>query len=619
MFPFFNNYPGTDLHEIDLAYILKVCNEMLERVRAQDDKIAAVEQLAQDLKDFVNNYFDNLDVQQEINAKINAMVLDGSLERLLEDDVSSTTAEWLAEHITPTTPAVDSSLSIAGAAADAKATGDAIADVMTIINAGSIPLDNVMTSSNWELGDINSSTGQNVNRSTVVRLKTAAAFYGENSVIKTLTGGYYVYAYKYTDSGCTQFVGEVSSILNFRGVTLIQLENGYYYRIKAIRVGGGTINVSEIPTILTTFTTLHGSGMFNNAVDIDTLENRYYLAYGVNRNPNVNTPGYLHADGTITELNDWTTTDYCYVKDLAAVIGSANNIGSDTRVEAALHFMCTYTEDKEFIEQVYTTGPVTYTVGANVAYVRFCYHANVIENVMLEEGTTFTPYFIPYEAPQIKLKPEYYESAVTWGGKTWVAFGDSLTEENTMAAKRYYDYVSDATGIDVTVMGESGSGYKRADGENKAFYQRISNVPVTADVITIFGSFNDLGSGAALGTASDTGTTTIGGCINTTLDNLFSRIPLANVGIVTPTPWKNQNPLNEPDNASAYVDLIIETCRRRGIPCLDLFHESLLRPWDATFREAAYSNDSTNGVHPDENGHKLIAPRFMNFLQSLLL
>ncbi len=28
MFPFFNNYPGTDLHEIDLAYILKLCAEL---------------------------------------------------------------------------------------------------------------------------------------------------------------------------------------------------------------------------------------------------------------------------------------------------------------------------------------------------------------------------------------------------------------------------------------------------------------------------------------------------------------------------------------------------------------------------------------------------------------
>ena len=28
MFPFFNHYPGTDLHEIDLAYILKLCAEL---------------------------------------------------------------------------------------------------------------------------------------------------------------------------------------------------------------------------------------------------------------------------------------------------------------------------------------------------------------------------------------------------------------------------------------------------------------------------------------------------------------------------------------------------------------------------------------------------------------
>ncbi len=124
MFPFFNNYPGTDLHEIDLAYTLKVCNEMLQRVNEQDDKIAAVEQLAQELQDFVNNYFDNLDVQTEINTKIDDMVADGSLLRLIEDPTADAAAEWLAAHITPTTPVVDSSLTIAGAAADAKVTGD---------------------------------------------------------------------------------------------------------------------------------------------------------------------------------------------------------------------------------------------------------------------------------------------------------------------------------------------------------------------------------------------------------------------------------------------------------------------------------------------------------------
>lgn len=75
-------------------------------------------------------------------------------------------------------------------------------------------------------------------------------------------------------------------------------------------------------------------------------------------------------------------------------------------------------------------------------------------------------------------------------------------------------------------MGVGGTGYKRTSEKNTAFYQRISSVPLDTDVITIFGSLNDLGASVPIGTASDTGTDTLGGAINTTLDNLNSRLPV---------------------------------------------------------------------------------------------
>ena len=206
-----------------------------------------------------------------------------------------------------------------------------------------------------------------------------------------------------------------------------------------------------------------------------------------------------------------------------------------------------------------------------------------------------------------------------WKDKKWVVFGDSLTAVNERTTKHYFDYIADETGINVVNMGDSGSGYKSEDDVSTAFYQRIGNVPTDADVITIFGSFNDLGTGADFGTATDTGTTTIGGCINTTLDNLFSAYPLAVVGVVSPTPWVNANPTNEPNRASQYCDLLEQICKNRSIPYLDLFHSSLLRPWEASFRELAYTKDEGNGVHPDETGHKLIAPRFKGFLDTLIM
>lgn len=227
-------------------------------------------------------------------------------------------------------------------------------------------------------------------------------------------------------------------------------------------------------------------------------------------------------------------------------------------------------------------------------------------------GTSMPSSVVPYSSKYVIAIDN-----LKWKNKSWVAFGDSLTEQNAMTTKHYYDYVRDETGINITVMGVGGSGY--AKGGTNAFYNRISNVPITADVITIFGSFNDLSSGLSLGNEDDSGTDTIAGCMNTTLDNLFTAYPLAVVGVVAPTPWQSATPLSATSSASQYCALLKRICERRSIPYLDLFHQSLLRPWDASFKSLAYTKDGGGGTHPDETGHKLIAPRFKGFLDTLLI
>lgn len=205
-------------------------------------------------------------------------------------------------------------------------------------------------------------------------------------------------------------------------------------------------------------------------------------------------------------------------------------------------------------------------------------------------------------------------------GKKWVCIGDSLTEHNLRATKNYHDYIAEATGIEVVNMGRSGTGYKRTEDEGFAFYQRVANIPTDADVITIFGSGNDNQFvGSALGKASDSGTETLGGCINTTIDAILAKMPMAVIGIISPTPWIGYSPNNKGNVMDVYSELLKEICTLRGIPFLDLYHCSGLRPDDATFRSLAYSRDEGNGVHPDENGHKLIAPRFKAFLETLVL
>lgn len=238
------------------------------------------------------------------------------------------------------------------------------------------------------------------------------------------------------------------------------------------------------------------------------------------------------------------------------------------------------------------------TIPENAVYIRAAKHSSVTVSVNGVESITKT------------------EGVAKWAGKKWVVIGDSLTEHNTRTTKNYHDYIATETGITVVNMGVSGTGYRNGGTGSNPFYSRVANVPTDADVVTIFGSFND--GLTDLGTATDTGTTTIGGCINTTIDNLYTVLPTVQLGIVSPTPWVGANPYNHSE-ADAYPALLEAICKRRSIPFLNLYYESNLRPWDSSFLPLAYSKDGGNGVHPDETGHKLIASRFEGFLDTLLL
>jgi lysophospholipase L1-like esterase len=201
-------------------------------------------------------------------------------------------------------------------------------------------------------------------------------------------------------------------------------------------------------------------------------------------------------------------------------------------------------------------------------------------------------------------------------GKKWVVVGDSLTEFNLRASLNYHDYIATDEGFTVTNMGKSGTGYMRTQDVGFAFYQRILNITSDVDVVTVFGSFNDLGGGYALGEVTDTGTTTICGCINTFFDNYYSKLPTIPLGVILPTPWVTNYP--SVVNADNYVSKLIEICKKRSVPYLDLYHGSNLRPWDANYRTLMYSKDEGNGVHPDENGHKMLSPKIREFVKSLI-
>lgn len=227
----------------------------------------------------------------------------------------------------------------------------------------------------------------------------------------------------------------------------------------------------------------------------------------------------------------------------------------------------------------------------------------------------------------IDVKIEYMVSYATllnrkWLGKKWTCVGDSLTEINDRASMRYMDYIQIDTGIKPYNMGLSGTGYANKHAQGNAFVDRIVNVPIDSDVVTIFGSNNDVFVELPVGDITDRGTESLCGFINDTIDALYTSYPRAILGIITPCPWENIYPSAITTiglKGIAYSEALVNICKLRGIPYLDLFHCSGLRPYESAYREIYYTNDDGAGVHPNELGHKILASHIKAFLETLII
>ena len=69
-----------------LLWLIKYLQEeVIPTVNNNSEAVTELQQLFIELKSYVDNYFDNLDVQEEINNKLDEMVEDGSLEEILRD------------------------------------------------------------------------------------------------------------------------------------------------------------------------------------------------------------------------------------------------------------------------------------------------------------------------------------------------------------------------------------------------------------------------------------------------------------------------------------------------------------------------------------------------------
>ena len=273
-------------------------------------------------------------------------------------------------------------------------------------------------------------------------------------------------------------------------------------------------------------------------------------------------------------------------------------------------------------------------------YINLIKNGCIIKNIKMTSNESviyfhkFQPY-TPNNYPNREIITFKYldEDYLTYGAlkkiinidsKHWLAIGDSLTDKNGSASVKYHELVADELGFELTVNGVGGTGYKRGDETSTSrgpFYKRTEVLTNDYDVVTIFGSFNDSPFFTNWGGISDETSETLFGCMNLTIKNIYATNPLVKIGIILPTPWGDSEPCNDDNPHTIYCNNLIKVCKRWGIPFLNLYTSSQLRPWDDANNELFFFK--TNGqegdrVHPNNLGHELFYPRIRDFIRSLV-
>lgn len=214
------------------------------------------------------------------------------------------------------------------------------------------------------------------------------------------------------------------------------------------------------------------------------------------------------------------------------------------------------------------------------------------------------------EVPEAPEAPEAHGPAYPdWSHLKWYVMGDSLTDPagGVHTDKFYYEYIQEKTGIQVIVDGIGGTGYYAGASTSQSFADRVKNIPSDVDIVTIFGSGNDIRHGY------DTYNPNMTDAMRT----LFQTRPGLRVIVVPPSPWKGYTKRGE--EWKTYCDrleLLALNYSHRYVD--DMFKCPPFDPCMETHIPVFFSKDP-EGVHPDENGHLAISRIIYNAMAQELV
>lgn len=208
-----------------------------------------------------------------------------------------------------------------------------------------------------------------------------------------------------------------------------------------------------------------------------------------------------------------------------------------------------------------------------------------------------------------------------FAGKKWAVFGDSISQPNTDGLDKYYNYIANNLGMEVTSYAAGGSGYFKGsstDGYGASnIIDKLSNAPEGYDIISFMAGVNEkhLEMGSPTDATPTDEPTTLCGAVRKVIELAIEKYPMSQIFLITPTPGTGANATPEQDNLNTFAENQIAIARMYNIPYIDLYHASGLRPWNAE-NAALYYRDY---CHLIPAGHQYVAKLMQKWMQNNLV
>ena len=553
-----------------LCKLVNYLNVMLQNVETLAGDVNALHAAYIQLQDYVNQYFDNLDVQEEINNKLDEMAANGELTELLLPLLPPIIDKWLQDNITPTSPPLDDSFTLENAAAQSKATGETFYRYR-----GSLK------------GDFkNALIGTYAfNKSEVTGLPDISAQYGwlicvrPTQLYVCIEDNQYRKTWIYSGNNWSQ---NIDTSLTLRGIPADSYsvgEKNFSYRgaltgnVTNAKIGVYAVNKNEVPGLPKSAPT------YNYLICL--VPNSIYILI----EDNIYRKIWLYRNGV------WVpTTDSTF---------SIQYLAADSKATGEKFF--NYRgggisgDFKNTLVGSYAINSSEVTGLPENANSKYGWLTCIIPNqlYLYVENSYTTPIHIYQSGHWMTLNKPIEMKKITF-------IGDSITEQNQTSSSNYVRLLALNDVVDTQNMGLSGSGFARLRETNNNYVNRITNIRQGTNLLCVSGSFNDMDSGLEIGNPSDTELNTICGFINNFFDTLDEEFPSLPVLCYTLNYWRTQ----VKHLYVKYVDSLAEICKQRAIPFVPITYMCNIRPWVAE-NEAAYIYNR-DGTHPNDSGQKLI-------------